>query len=109
MTFTARLKRHSNIWNMWRGGNRTGGVVAQVQFRWVPGDNYVTDTLAPAQVTALRAVPDVVIEAVEVFPSSEVIEPIRQEVPTPRQTLTLPAGAVTSRLGTKNYPRAGSR
>jgi hypothetical protein len=62
MVFIARLKRTSSIWHMWRAHNRVGGVIAQVRFKWVPGDNYVTGELDSIQMAALRAHNDVELE-----------------------------------------------
>ena len=64
MVFTAKLRRHKNIWNMWRQAARTGGLVMGVQFHWVTGNDYVTDPLEPFQVKALRDHQDVLLEVI---------------------------------------------
>ena len=63
MTFCARLRRNSAVWNLWMGHHRLGGVVCGVQFnRTLPGE-YTTVELTTDQVTALRGHGDVLIEA----------------------------------------------
>lgn len=64
MTFTARLLRTSTVWNLWRGHHRTSGVIHGVPFRWVRGNDYVTDVLTSHQAHALVSHPGVLFEVV---------------------------------------------
>ncbi len=62
MDFTARLRRYSATWKLWREAHRTGGVLAGVQFSWATGNDYVTGPLSGPQVVALRGHADAEIE-----------------------------------------------
>lgn len=84
MKFTASVIRNSAIWKLWSDAQRTGGMVEGVQFRWVPGNNYVSDTLAPFQVAVLQMNDNIRIEASEVMP---VVAPI----PAVNAPVVLPA------------------
>ena len=63
MVFTAKLLRGSPIWRLWREHARTGGEVAGIAFRWAIGNDYVTEALSVDQISSLRGVAGVVLEA----------------------------------------------
>ena len=67
MDFTARLRRHSATWKLWREAHRTGGVLAGVQFSWATGNDYVTGPLSGPQVVALRGHADAELEAMSML------------------------------------------
>jgi len=73
MTFTARIRRNSAIWQMWRQQHRVGGVVDGVAFHWIAGDDYVSSPLVPDRVPAMQRHTDVVVEGVEVMPVNPVL------------------------------------
>jgi hypothetical protein len=63
VTFRARLRRQSAVWNLWTNHNRLGGRVCGVQFsQTLPGE-YVTVELDAYQVSALRGHEGVLLEA----------------------------------------------
>lgn len=62
MVFTARIVRHSVVWKLWREHRRTSGVVHGTVFRWVAGDDYVSDELASRQISDLKHNPNVRLE-----------------------------------------------
>lgn len=85
MTFTARIRRNSPVWNLWRQHARTGGTVAGVLFRWIVGNDYVTGTLAPAQVDALKGHASVQMEMAGAAPAAPAVqEPAPAAAPTDR-------------------------
>ena len=69
MNFTARLRQHSAIWQMWRQHNRTGGAVDGILFRWTQGNVYVSGPLNATQVAAAAAHTDIEVVGFEVAPS----------------------------------------
>jgi hypothetical protein len=78
VTFRARLRHQSAVWNLWMNHHRLGGVVCGVQFnRSLPGE-YTTVELSTDQVSALRDHEGVLIEAMtQPIP----VEPVPIEVP----------------------------
>ena len=100
MIFTARLKRLSPIYRMWRTHNRVGGVIDHVQFHWIPGDDYVSGELPPIKVEAFKASADVMLEMAGTLPAAPPdpptppppIAPLPTAPPPPpvRPTLSLP-------------------
>jgi hypothetical protein len=102
MQFTAKLKR-GTIWTLWRNHNRVGGHLGGVHFKWVPGGDFVTDTLTSDEVTRLRSHQDVTLEMwdhartaapelavvpdVEPIPEPETVEQVPEsEEPTEENT-----------------------
>ena len=79
MIITATIKRHSPVWNLWRGHHRVSGAIAGVPFFWTVGDNYGTDVtgLRPEQVEALRHHPSVQMDM------RGAVETLMQHLPDP--------------------------
>ena len=81
MDFTARLKRTSTIWHDWRGAHRLSGLIGGVLFRFVPGQDYVSDVLEPEHVMALQHHASVVLEVASNVALSSVMVPVTAEEP----------------------------
>lgn len=65
MTFTARIRRNSAVWNRWHGQNRTGGSIDGVAFR-LSGGGYSSGELSADEVVRLRQYDFVEIEMMAV-------------------------------------------
>ena len=111
MDFTARLRRHSATWKLWREAHRTGGVLAGVQFSWATGNDYVTGPLSGPQVVALRGHADAELEAMGMLsPAPPMVEALVAAVaaPPPAEKPRLAAAAPPeSATALPGLPQAG--
>lgn len=64
MTFTAYIRPGSAIYNRWREERRLGGQLAGIMFRWVPGNNYISDDLTADQVQSAMTHPAIQVETI---------------------------------------------
>ena len=62
MTFTAKVRRNSRIWPAWQLRHAASGTINGVVFRWVAGGDYVSGSLADADVMRLQGADCVQLE-----------------------------------------------
>lgn len=63
MTFTARIKPHSAVWNMWRNSHRISGAIHGVMFSGRnSGSDFFSGILTAEQINALKDHPGVILE-----------------------------------------------
>ena len=76
MPFVAKIKPDSQTWTEWRGQAKVQATLENVVFRWVPGDDYVSDLLTAPQHAEMKKLGDV-----ELVPlgGSQQDPPLRQQ------------------------------
>ena len=85
MTFIARIKRGSAVWNMWKAQKRVGGAVASVHFQIVHSGDFETSELSADQVIELHKADSVELIATGKLPDVSVYvfseeEPVTVEI-----------------------------